>query len=61
MSNSKHHGPADDASATREEITRAIEALTTAQLVRLEQIAWFRRRSLGRRGAGRQADDILWG
>jgi hypothetical protein len=45
--------------ATREEIITAIEALTAAQLVRLENIAWFRHHSLGSRGAGRQPRDLL--
>ena len=33
--------------ATQEELEEAIQALTPAQLVRLEKIAWFRHRSLG--------------
>ena len=48
MSKSKPR-PADDAPASKEEITREIEALTIAQLVHLDQIAWFRHRSLGTR------------
>jgi hypothetical protein len=45
--------------ATREEIIAAIEALTAAQLVRLENLAWFRHHSLGSRRAGRQPRDLL--
>jgi hypothetical protein len=51
---------ADDRPTTTDEIKRAIEALTTPQLVQLEQTAWFRHRSLGRRLAGRQARDLLF-
>ena len=45
--------------ATQGEIEEAIQALTPAQLVRLEKIAWFRHRALGRRGAGRNAGDLF--
>lgn len=45
--------------ATREEIEDAIQALTPAQLVRLQNIAWFRHRALGPRGAGRNEGDLL--
>jgi DNA-directed RNA polymerase specialized sigma24 family protein len=51
--------PVDDIPATKDEILRAIADLTSAQLVHLDEIAWFRHRSLGSRGAGRQPHDLL--
>lgn len=45
--------------ATQEEIEEAIQALTPAQLVRLGKIAWFRHRTLGPRGTGRNEGDLL--
>ena len=45
--------------ATQDEIEEAIQALTQAQLVHLETIAWFSHRALGPRGAGRNEGDIL--
>ena len=51
--------PAEATPATREEIEQAVEALTEAQLVRLENIAAFRHRSLGTRCAGRNEGDLL--
>ena len=51
--------PAEPMPATREEVEKALEALTEAQLVRLERISAFRHRSLGTRGAGRNEGDLL--
>jgi len=51
--------PAEATPATKQEIEQAIEALTTAQLVRLQKIAAYRHRSLGTRGAGRNEGDLL--
>ena len=45
--------------ATREEIEEAIQALTPAQLIRLEKTAWFSHRALGPHGAGRNEGDLL--
>ncbi|HEX5370572.1 MAG TPA: hypothetical protein VFY10_14250 [Dehalococcoidia bacterium] len=45
--------------ATREEVEKALEALTDVQLVRLEKVSAFRHRSLGTRGAGRNEGDLL--
>ena len=45
--------------ATQKEIEEAIRALTQAQLVQLKKAAWFRHRTLGPRGAGRNEDDLL--
>jgi DNA-directed RNA polymerase specialized sigma24 family protein len=51
--------PGEPEPATREEIEKALEALTDAQLVRLEKSSAFRHRSLGTRGAGRNEGDLL--
>ena len=53
-------GPAaEPMPATQEELEAAIRALTQAHLIHLEKIAWFRHRTLGARGAGRNEGDIL--
>ena len=51
--------PTEPRPASQEDIEDAIQALTPAQLVHLEKIAWFRHRALGPRGAGRHEGDIL--
>lgn len=45
--------------ATPEEFAAALEQLEPAQLVRLKKSAQFRHRSLGERGVGRVANDLL--
>ena len=51
--------PSEQRPATKEEIEEAIQALTPAQLIRLEKIAWLMHRTLGSRGAGRNECDLL--
>ena len=53
------HPPTEPTLATREQVERALAALTDFQLVRLQRIAEFRHRSLGTRGAGRNESDLL--
>ena len=49
----------ESTAATAEEVEEAVEALTKAQLVRLEKIARFRHSTLGSRAAGRHERDLL--
>ena len=51
--------PTEQRPATQEEIEKAIQELTPAQLIRLEKIAWFMHRTLGLRGTGRNEGDLL--
>jgi DNA-directed RNA polymerase specialized sigma24 family protein len=51
--------PGTQTPATQDEIEQALASLTEAQLVRLNESAAFRHRSLGARGAGRHETDIL--
>ena len=55
----KKRPPAEPTLATQEEIEEAIQALTQTQLIHLENISWFRHRTLGLRRAGRNEGDIL--
>lgn len=50
---------ADEPSATIEEISQAITALTKGDLIRLRKFAYRRYWTLGRRGAGLSPEDLL--
>ena len=58
MGNPKRQS-ADEPPATIEEVTEAIAALTKGDLLRLRKYSHYRYRTLGRRGAGRNSDDLL--
>ena len=49
----------DGTGANRDEIQRAIEALTAAELLRLKHFAAWRMRALGRAACGRTWEDLL--